>query len=113
MSIEAVFFIGTALFLIAIFMIFIKDDAISVFVAYQIIITAAVINLLNFSMQAGAEKLWAGIFLFPGLLTIYLLIFSVFFHIYSKGPAAGKKAFVTDCRLFSLNRSHWWGEDRI
>jgi NADH:ubiquinone oxidoreductase subunit K len=113
MNIEAVFFAGMILFLVGIVIIFIKDDAVSVFVAYQVIVTAAVINLLNFSTRPDAGKFWADIFLFQGLFTIYLLIFAVFFHIYSKVPGTGDKSVLTGYRLFSIRRTDWWGEDRI
>jgi NADH:ubiquinone oxidoreductase subunit K len=113
MDIEAVFFAASCLFLIGAVIIFIKDDAVSVFVAYQVIITASVINLLNFSTCPDAGKFWADIFLLQGLLTVYLLIFAVYFHIYSKVPGTGDRSMVAGYRLFSIKRTEWWGEDNI
>ncbi|HAJ94703.1 MAG TPA: hypothetical protein DCP02_00580 [Actinobacteria bacterium] len=113
MSSELVFYIAMVLFLISIFGLFVSADIISVFIMYQLIVIAAIINFLNFSIYIGTGQLWIKVFLIIGLLSVYLLVFAVFFYIYSNTEILERKAIIKDHRLFKLEKSDWWGEDNI
>ena len=101
------------LFLISVFGLFVSTDIVSVFIAYQLMVAAAVINFLNFFIYIEIGQLWIKVFLIIGLLTIYLLAFAVFFYIYSNTGILERKAIIKDYRLFRLEKSDWWGEDNI
>lgn len=113
MSSELVFYMAMILFLISVFGLFVSTDIVSVFIAYQLMVAAAVINFLNFFIYIEIGQLWIKVFLIIGLLTIYLLAFAVFFYIYSNTGILERKAIIKDYRLFRLEKSDWWGEDNI
>jgi len=113
MSSELVFYIAMALFLISVFGLFVSADIVSVFIAYQLMAAAAIINFLNFSVYMEIGQLWIKVFLIIGLLTIYLMVFAVFFYIYSNTEMLERKTIIKDYRLFRLRKSDWWGEDNI
>ena len=113
MSNEFVFYAGMALFLISIFGLFASIDIISVFISYQLMIIAAIINFLSFSINMGTGQPWLKVFLIIGLLSIYLLQFAIIFYIYSNTEILKRRAMIADHRLFKLSKSDWWGEDSI
>jgi len=113
MSSELIFYIAMVLFLISVAGLFVSADIISVFISYQLMTAAAIINFLNFSVYMETGQLWIKVFLIIGLLTIYLLVFAVFFYIYSNTEIVERKTIIKDHRLFRLEKSDWWGEDNI
>ena len=113
MSTQIIFYISTILFLVGIVGLFVSRDMISVFVAYQLIVIAAIINFLSFFIYNGSGGLWDKIFLIMGSITLYLLIFAVFFYIYSNIGILKRQEIIGGYRLFILKRSDWWGEDNI
>jgi len=113
MSSELVFYMAMALFLISVFGLFVSADIISVIIACQLMIIAAVINFLNFSIYIETGQPWIKVFLITGFLTIYLLAFAVFLYIYSNTEVLERKAIIKEYRLFKLEKSDWWGEDNI
>ncbi len=113
MSIQIIFYISTILFLLGVVGLFTSKDLVSVFVAYQLIIIAAIINFLSFFIHNGSGGLWDKIFLIMGSITLYLLIFAVYFYIYSNIGILKRQEIMGDHRLFILKRSDWWGEDNI
>lgn len=113
MSTQIIFYISTLLFLVGIAGLFVSRDMISVFVAYQLIIIAAIINFLSFFIHNGSGGLWDKIFLIMGSITLYLFIFAVFFYIYSNIGILKRQEIMGDHRLFILRSSDWWGEDNI
>ena len=113
MSTQIIFYISTILFLAGIAGLFVSRDMISVFVTYQLMIIAAIINFLSFFVHRGSGGLWDKIFLIMGSITLYLLIFAVFFYIYSNTGIIKRQEIIGDHRLFILKKSDWWGEDSI
>ncbi len=113
MSIQIIFYISTILFLLGVVGLFVSKDLVSVFVAYQLLIVAAVINFLSFFIYRGLASIWDKIFLITGSITLYLLIFAVFFYIYLNTGIIDRKKIIKDHRLFILKKSDWWGEDNI
>ena len=113
MSIQIIFYISTILFLLGVVGLFVSKDLVSVFVAYQLTIVAAVINFLSFFIYRGFAGIWDKIFLIMGSITLYLLIFAVFFYIYLNTGIIDKKKIIKDHRLFIPKKSDWWGEDNI
>ena len=113
MSIQIIFYISTILFLLGVVGLFTSKDLVSVFVAYQLIIVAVVINFLSFFIYRGLAGIWDKIFLIMGSITLYLLIFAVFFYIYLNTGVIERKKIIKDHRLFIPKKSDWWGEDNI
>jgi hypothetical protein len=48
-----------------------------------------------------------------GSITLYLLIFAVFFYIYLNTGIIGRDKIIRDHRLFVFKKNDWWGEDNI
>ena len=113
MSIQIIFYISTILFLLGVAGLFASKDIVSAFIAYQLIIVAAIINFLSFFIYRGLAGIWDKIFLIMGSITLYLLIFAVFFYIYLNTGIIGRHKIIKDHRLFILKKSDWWGEDNI
>ncbi len=113
MSIQIIFYISTILFLLGISGLFVSKNIVSVFVTYQLIITAAVINFLSFFIYRGPADIWDKVFLIMGSITLYLLIFAVFFYIYLNTGIIERNKIIKDHRLFVMKKSDWWGEDNI
>ena len=113
MSIQIIFYIGTLLFLLGVVGLFVSKDIISVFVTYQLIIVAAIINFLSFFIYRGPVDIWDKIFLITGSITLYILIFAVFFYIYLNTGIMERDKIIKDYRLFMFKKSDWWGEDNI
>ena len=113
MNIQIIFYISTILFLLGVVGLFVSKDLVSVFVAYQLIIVAVVINFLSFFIYRGLAGIWDKIFLIMGSITLYLLIFAVFFYIYLNTGIIERKKIIKDHRLFIPKKSDWWGEDNI
>ena len=113
MSIQIIFYISTVLFLVGIVGLFVSRDIITIFVTYQLIIVAAIINFLSFSIHGEYGSQWGKIFLIMGSITIYLLIFAVFFFIYSNIGIIKRQEIIKDHRLLIPEKSNWWGEDSI
>ena len=113
MNVGLIFFISIIIFLISVLGLFLSRDIISIFITYQIMLISTIINFLNFSLNVSTDHLWDKVFLVLGFITIYLLIFAVFFYIYSNIGILERKEIVKDYRLFKLEKSDWWGEDNI
>ncbi len=113
MSIQTIFYISTILFLLGIAGLFVSKNIVSVFVAYQLIITAAIINFLSFYVYRGPADIWGKVFLIMGSITLYFFIFAVFFYIYLNIGIIERNKIIKDYRLFVLKKSDWWGEDNI
>ena len=113
MSIEMVFFMSVIIFIVSLLGLFLSSDAISSFIAHQIMAAAAVVNFLNFSLRINPQDPDIRILLILGLVSFYLLEFAVIFYIYSNIDSLERKALIKDYRLLSLEKSDWWGEDRI
>ena len=113
MSLQKLFFLSTILFILGIAGLFVAKDIVSVFVTYQLIMVATIINFLSFSIHGGLTGIWDKIFLIVGSITLYLLIFSVFFYKYFTNVIVDRNKIIADHRLFILKKSDWWGEDNI
>jgi len=113
MSIQIIFYISSILFLLGIAGVFVSRDIIPVFVAYHLMIIAAIINFLSFSIHWGSGSPWDKIFLIMGSIALYLFIFSVFFYLYSNIGIIKRQEILKDHRLFIPEKSDWWGEDSI
>lgn len=112
MSTEMVFNISIILFLISIIGLFISSDTISAFIFRQIIIIAAIINFLNFSLHIAPLEHNTRILLILGLMTFYLLEFAITYYIYSNTGSTGRDDMFGGYRLLSTEKSDWWGEDK-
>ena len=113
MIVQTIFYISTLLFLLGITGLFVSKNIVSIFVTYQLVITAAVINFLSFFIYRGPTDIWDKIFLILGSITLYFLIFAVFFYIYLNIGIIERNKIIKDHRLLILKKSDWWGEDNI
>jgi len=110
MNTIAVFYLGVVLFLISVFGLFVSSDAVTVFISRQVMIAAVIMNFLNSPLQAAAQQHTVKTTLVLGLIVFYLLEFAVMFYIYSNSDSIGIfKGF----NMLSLDKSDWWGEDRL
>lgn len=110
MGMEMIFYMGMVLFLVSFLGLLISGHAVPFFISLQVMTAAAVINLLNFSLYAAPGNGEIKVFLVLGLMAFYLLQFSLVFYIYSNRRKTKMSAAV---RLLSLEKSDWWGEDKI
>jgi NADH:ubiquinone oxidoreductase subunit K len=113
MSIEMVFYMSMALFLLSLLGLFASSHPVTVFVSLQLTAAAAVVNLLNFSLRIAPQEPAVKMLLILGLLTFYLLEFSAVFYIYSNRKNLAEEQFFKGFRLISLEKTDWWGEDRV
>ena len=112
MSTEMVFYMSMVLLMISFLGLQISSDAISVFVARQIMVASAIINSLNFSLRVIPRNMDIRVMLVLGLLTFYLLEFAVIYYIYTNTDDTERKAITKGYRFLSLEKSDWWGEDK-
>jgi NADH:ubiquinone oxidoreductase subunit K len=110
MSMEMIFYMGIVLFLVSLLGLLISVHALPYFISLQIMAAAAVINLLNFSLHSAPGNGEIKVFLVLGFMAFYLLQFSLAFYIYANQKKTSMPAAV---RLLSLEKSDWWGEDKI
>jgi len=113
MSIEMVFYMSMTLFFISLLGLLTTSHFIPVFISLQLMTAAAVINFLNFSLRILPHEPSVKMLLILGLLTFYLLEFSIVFHIYPYREKREKEQFYSGFRLISFDKSNWWGEDTI
>ena len=113
MSIEIVFYMSIILFFISFLGILTSSHFVPFFISLQVMIAAAVVNLLNFSLYITPREMGIKVFLVLGLLTFYLLEFSILFNIYSDKKNLENGELLRGFRLISLEKSDWWGEDRV
>ena len=113
MDLGTVFYLSMVLFFISVLGILITSDLISFFISRQVMVAAAVINFLNFSLCIIPGDNGLRILMILGLLTMYLIEFTVLFYIYSNTDSIQKMAASAGYGIFSLKKSDWWGEDRV
>lgn len=113
MGIELVFFLSIVLFLISILGLLISSDAITFFISRQIMIAAAVVNFLNFSLHIVPGDSGINILLILGIMTFYLMEFSILYNIYLNTDNMDRNGLFKGSGLLSVEKSDWWGEDRI
>ena len=77
----------------------------------QFIIISGGINFLGFSKFIYQETIWDKIFIFMGIISIYLLVFLILFYGYSRINDIYKEIELGDYRLFKIDKSDWWGDD--
>ena len=110
MGMETVFYMSMALFLVSLLGLLISCHTIPFFISIQVMAAAAAVNFLNFSLHPSSGGEEARMFLVLGLLAFYLLQFTLIYYIYSNRE---KKGLPEAVRLLSLEKSDWWGEDKI
>ena len=108
-----VFYMSMILFLISLLGLLAASHFVPVFISLQVMIAAAVVNFMNFSLRISPQEPAAKMLLIMGLMTFYLLEFSIIFHIYSNRDRWEKGQLSSGFRLISFEKSDWWGEDRI
>jgi NADH:ubiquinone oxidoreductase subunit K len=100
------------LFFISLLGLLASTHFVPVFISLQVMIAASVVNFLNFSLRISPQEPSAKMLLILGLLTFYLLEFSIVFYIYSNKENRDKGQLYSGFRLVSFEKSDWWGEDR-
>lgn len=112
MSIEMVFYMSVILFFISLLGLLASSHFVPVFISLQVMIAAAVVNFLNFSLRISPQEPSVKMLLILGLMTFYLLEFSIVFHVYSNRDNREKGQLFSGFRLISFEKSDWWGEDK-
>jgi NADH:ubiquinone oxidoreductase subunit K len=101
------------LFFISILGLLASTHFVPVFISLQVMTAAAVVNFLNFSLRILTQEPSVKMLLILGLLTFYLLEFSIVFYIYSNKEKHDKGQIFSGFRLISFDKSDWWGEDKV
>ena len=117
MSLEFVFYFSFLLFLLGLFGLLYSSDIVSILISFQFIIISSVINFISFSYFLYQDSVWANIFVFLGMISIYLLMFCIIFYSYlsfnNLNGDLDSRNVLRDFKLFKLDRSDWWGEDNF
>lgn len=86
----------------------------SLLISFHLIIVSGCINFLGFSLFLYKSSIWDKIFIFIGMISIYIFMFSLIFYRYCEASSWGSKGISKDFenfRLFELDLGSWWGED--
>ncbi len=83
----------------------------SILISIQIILVSATLNFYSFSLFLYSLTSWDKIFVFFGLLTIYIFLILIVFYNYFKQTGLYQIDVLKDLNLFKLSKSDWWGED--
>jgi NADH:ubiquinone oxidoreductase subunit K len=100
------------LFLVSLLGLLASSNLVPVFISLQVMVAAAIVNFLNFSLRISPQEPSVKILLILGLMTFYLLEFSIIFHIYSNRDNREKGQLFCGFKLISFEKSDWWGEDK-
>jgi hypothetical protein len=79
-------------------------------------IVSALINFFSFSLFLYNESVWDKTFTLLGVISVYLLMFSIVYYNFATGGKTKDKELYglrDDYLLFKLDKSDWWGEDTI
>jgi len=88
----------------------------SILISFQLIIVSALINFFSFSLFLYNESVWDKTFTLLGIISVYLLMFSIVYYNFATGGKIRDKAPFgpgDDYPLFKLDKSDWWGEDTL
>jgi len=116
-SLQFVFCFSFLLFLLGLFGVLYRGDIVSLLISLQFIIISSMVNFLSFSYFLYQDTTWAVVFIFLGMVPLYLLVFCMVFYSYSSfnnlSSNLGNISIVNNFRLFELSKSDWWGEDDL
>lgn len=112
MNIQYISFLSLAILLLGIFAVIYDKKFMSIIIAFQLIIISAIINFLSFSLFLYTLSSWDKVFIFFGVMTIYMLTFIIVIYNYSKQTNIYEIDVLGDVRLFVFSKSDWWGEDK-
>ncbi len=116
MNLQLISYFSFLIFLLGLFGVSFYKGFLSILISFQIIIISALINFFSFSLFLYNESVWDKIFTLLGIISVYLLMFSiVYYNFATGGKIRGKVSFGTrdDFMLFKLDKSDWWGEDNL
>ncbi len=111
MSLQFTIYFSFLLFLLGLFGILYFKNYMSHLLSLQLIIISGGINFLGFSKFLYQETIWDKIFIFIGIISIYLLVFLILFYGYSRLNDIYKEIELEDYRLFRIDKSDWWGDE--
>lgn len=112
LNIQYISFLSLAILLLGIFAVIYDKKFMSIIIAFQLIIISAIINFLSFSLFLYTLSSWDKVFIFFGVMTIYMLTFIIVIYNYSKQTNIYEIDVLGDVRLFVFSKSDWWGEDK-
>jgi len=117
LSLQFIFYFSFLLFLLGLFGVLYSRDIISILISFQFIIISSGINFISFSYFLYQGSAWSNVFVFLGMISIYLLMFCIIFYSYlSFNKLDGNldsRNVLRDFKLFELDWSNWWGEDNL
>jgi len=116
-SLQFVFCFSFLLFLLGLFGVLYRVDIVSILISLQFIVISSMVNFLSFSYFLYQDATWAIVFIFLGIIPLYLLMFCMVFYSYSSFNNLSSNpdniSVVNNFRLFELSKSDWWGEDDL
>ena len=116
MNIQLISYFSFSIFLLGLFGVSFYKSFLSILISFQLIIVSALINFFSFSLFLYSESVWDKTFTLLGIISVYLLMFSIVYYNFAIGGKIRDKApfgLRDDYMLFKLDKSDWWGEDTI
>ncbi len=116
MNLQLISYFSFSIFLLGLFGVSFYKNFLSIIISFQLIIFSTLINFFSFSLFLYNESVWDKIFTLLGIISVYLLMFSIVYYKFATGGKIREKAPLgsrDDYMLFKLDKSDWWGEDNL
>ena len=116
MNLQLINYFSFLIFLLGLFGVSFYKSFLSILISFQLIIISALINFFSFSLFLYSESVWDKTFTLLGIISVYLLMFSIVYYNFATGGKIRDKALFgprDDYLLFKLDKSDWWGEDTL
>ncbi len=114
MNLQIINYFSFLIFLLGLFGVSFYKSFLSVLISFQLIIVSGLINFFSFSLFLYNESVWDKTFTLLGIISVYLLMFSIVYYNFATSGKIRNKATIRsgdDYLLFKLDKSDWWGED--
>lgn len=113
MNLQVSIYFSFLLFLLGVFGILYSNSIVSLLISFQFIITSSGINFLSFSQFLYQNSVWDKIFIFSGMVSLYVFMFCIIFYSYSSFKYLDNEVNLGRFKLFEMNLSSWWGDDNF
>lgn len=116
MNLQLISYFSFSIFLLGLFGVSFYKSFLSKVISFQLIIVSALINFFSFSLFLYSESVWDKTFTLLGIISVYLLMFSIVYYNFATGEKIRDKAPSgprDEYLLFKLDKSDWWGEDTL
>jgi len=116
LNLQLISYFSFSIFLLGLFGVSFYKSFLSKVISFQLIIVSALINFFSFSLFLYNESVWDKTFTLLGIISVYLLMFSIVYYNFATGEKIRGKAPSgprDEYLLFKLDKSDWWGEDTL